>query len=112
MHSTWLSRSSYPGCEVSRPFVSLPSPSDYLRLGYVSSTLHPHLREKSHRLSEMFLFYFLLACLIKSWVREVFGIKWQNKTKLFQLELTFKHLVKRDPKFPATLATLKGPPFQ
>lgn len=41
---TWLSRSSYPLCEVSRPFVSLPPPSDYLHLGCVSSTLCHHSR--------------------------------------------------------------------
>lgn len=44
IQSTRLSRSSYPVCKVSRPFVSLPSPSDYLHLGCISSTLYHHFR--------------------------------------------------------------------
>lgn len=50
IQSTWLSRASYPLCEVTRPFVCLLSPSDPLHLGCISSTLYHHfgaLWEKS-----------------------------------------------------------------
>lgn len=79
IQSTWLSRSSYPLCEGTRPFVSLPSPSDSLHLGRISSTLYHHFRalwgKRVVRCQKCFYFTFLLACLIKTWVSEVFGTK-------------------------------------